>query len=74
MTGFITGQLSNYIREKGIKISVIARETGLSDGILRRCLSQNERDLRADEFLKICDFLNIDPRQLKNDTDRNTLT
>lgn len=57
-----TNQIARYISEKGIKISTLARETGISDGILRRSLAAKERDLRAAEFLKIYDFIGKNPR------------
>ena len=49
--------VAQYVSEKGIKISAMSRATKISEGILRRSLSTKERDLRAEEFLKICRFL-----------------
>ncbi len=67
MADMATTRISQYVNEKGIKISSIARETNISDGILRRSLSTKERDLRASEFLKICGFLGKDPFDFGNE-------
>ncbi|MCI9544925.1 MAG: helix-turn-helix domain-containing protein [Acutalibacter muris] len=61
MADIPTTCLSDYVTAKGIKISTLARETRISDGVLRRSLTTRERNLRADEFLKICSFLGKDP-------------
>lgn len=61
MADIPTTCISKYVTEKGIKISTIARETHISDGVLRRSLSTQERNLRANEFLKICSFLGKNP-------------
>lgn len=58
----VTKEVSEYIRDKGITISAISQRTGISDGVLRSSLcKKSKRKLRADEYLKICDFLGIDP-------------
>lgn len=56
-----TNCVAEYVDKLGIKISSISRGTGVPDGILRRSLSSKERDLRADEFLAICSFLDKSP-------------
>lgn len=56
-----TNCVAEYVNKLGIKISSISRGTGVPDGILRRSLSAKERDLRADEFLAICNFLGKSP-------------
>lgn len=61
MADVATNRIAQYVQEKGIKVSAISRGTGIPDGILRRCLSTKERDLRADEFLGICNFLEKKP-------------
>jgi len=61
MADVATNEVSDYVAKQGIKISKIAQETHISDGILRRSLSTNKRDLRAAEFLKICRFLGKNP-------------
>ena len=61
MADKVTNYVSDYVDKLGIKVSAISRETGIPDGILRRSLSTRERSLRVDEFLKICDFLGMEP-------------
>lgn len=61
MADATTERIAKYIQEKGVKVSAISRGTGIPDGVLRRSLSARERDLRADEFLGICDFLGKEP-------------
>ena len=56
-----TNCVAEYVNKLRIKISSISRGTGVPDGILRRSLSAKERDLRADEFLAICNFLGKSP-------------
>lgn len=64
---YTTQQVSNYIREKGIKLSKMSRDTGIPYGALYDSLLHNDRnrDLRADEFLDICDFIGVDPKMFK---------
>lgn len=61
MADVATTNMANYIETLGIKISAISRGSGIPDGILRRSLSSRDRDLRADEFLRICLFLGKEP-------------
>ena len=61
MSDVATARMAEYISELGIKISNVSRGTGIPDGILRRSLSAKERSLRADEFLRICNFLGKEP-------------
>ena len=56
-----TLRIADHVNRMGIKLSVISRETGIPDGILRRSLATKERDLRAEEFLSICKFLGKQP-------------
>jgi len=56
-----TTNVSQYVAQQGIKISKISRDTEISDGILRRCLTTRSRELRADEFMKLCVFLEKSP-------------
>ncbi len=56
----VTNEVAKYIREKGIRVSAISKQTGLSKDVLYNSLGGN-RKLRVDEFLLICKFLNIQP-------------
>lgn len=60
----VTSNVSNYVRNKGINLSKVARDTGISYMALYDSLLNDERkrDLRDEEFLKVCDFLGVDPR------------
>ena len=58
-----TNRVADYTDQKGIKLSVLASGTGIPEGMLRRSLGQRERDLRAEEFISICTFLEVDPRR-----------
>lgn len=58
----ITRAIASYIKEKGIAVSVISEKTGLSCGVLYPSLREKpSRKLRANEFMSICEFLDVDP-------------
>ena len=54
-----TKLLSDYIKQKGFSISKIAKETGIPYSALYDSLSNDsrDRDLRIDEFVKVCQFI-----------------
>lgn len=58
----INEKLAEIIAERGLKQSFIAEKTGLKADAVSRILA-NKRSIQADEFLKICDLLNINPRE-----------
>lgn len=60
----VTKKVSEYVRNKGINLSKMSRDTGLSYNALYDSLLNDERDrdLRDEEFLDICGFLGVDPR------------
>ncbi len=77
MADVCTTNISNFINRMGINISALSRETGISDGILRRSVVRRERDLRSDEFMAICKFLKRDPfefYQARAETDARNST
>lgn len=60
----VTQNVSDYIRKKGINISKMSRDTGipytaLYDSVMN---AERQRDLRDEEFLAVCCFLEVDPR------------
>ncbi len=59
-----TKNLAEYVKKRGINLSKVARDTGLSYSALYSSLmdSDRERDLRDYEFMKVCFFLGVDPR------------
>ena len=57
-----TKELSNYLSTRGIAIAAIQQGTGLSRQVLYSSLGKNgTRELRADEFLQVCVFVEVDP-------------
>lgn len=60
-----TKELYERIKARYIPVSVICKETGLSPKIIYPSLTENtKRQLRADELLVICNFLQINPMEL----------
>ncbi len=57
----ITQNISQYIQNKGITIAKISEVTNISYQKLCRSLNTKKRELRADELLLICRFLNVNP-------------
>ena len=64
----IAKKIGNYIKEKGINLSELSRQTGLNyQAIYMSLYSENrERDLRCEELIPICIFLDVDPREFAN--------
>ena len=60
---FVTKNVSRYESEKGYNLSKLSRETGIPYGSLYASLCDDgrERDLRDDEFIKICLFVDANP-------------
>lgn len=60
-----TKKVSEYIRQKGFNLSEISRKTELPYMVLYDSLmnEKRDRDLRVDEFLRLCDHLDVDPMQ-----------
>lgn len=57
-----TQKLMNYIAERGFKLSVISRETGISPNILYNA-KRNRKRLDVDDYGKICMFIKEDPNR-----------
>ena len=60
----ITNNISQYIKDRGINVSKMSRELGIPYISLYNSLlnPSSERTLRDIEFMKICYFLDVDPR------------
>lgn len=60
-----TKNLSEYVKKKGINLSKMARDTGISYSALYSSLMDSDRgrDLRDYEFMGVCFFLGVDPRE-----------
>jgi Cdc6-like AAA superfamily ATPase len=58
-----TKKVSEYVRQKGFNLSEISRKTKLPYMVLYDSLmnEKRDRDLRVDEFLKLCSHLDVDP-------------
>ena len=55
-----TIRLGEYAVRRGVSRSAIVRETGLPKNAVYSSLS-GRRPLKADEFLQICGFLQVNP-------------
>lgn len=64
MTCFATSMMAQYIKANNISIDEISKCTNISKNILKRSLCDLSRPLRANEFLAICAFVQIDARDL----------
>lgn len=59
----VTENLSRFIKEKRINLAAMARDTNLPYMSLYASLmnESRDRDLKDEEFLRICNFLDVDP-------------
>lgn len=58
----VNERLKKIVEERGIKQSFLCEQTGMTPDAISRILNSN-RKVTADEFLNICQVLNVDPRQ-----------
>lgn len=58
-----TRNLSKYVRDKGINLSKMSRDTGIPYMALYDSLANpdRDRDLRAGEMISICNYLCVNP-------------
>lgn len=61
----VSKQIGIYMKQRGLNLSEVARRTGLDYHSLYTSLYQesSNRDLRAEELIPLCIFLEIDPRE-----------
>ena len=64
MTCFATNIIAQYIKDKNISIDEISGATNISKNLLRRSLCDLSRPLRANEFLDICAYIQLDTQDL----------
>lgn len=66
MKGYIdiTKAVSDYVKHKGVTVTALSKATGIPYGALLPSIT-GRRKLRADEFLAICDFLEIAPEKFQ---------
>lgn len=59
----LEGNISNYIKERGINLSAISKGSGIPYGSLYDSLFHDERkrELRGRELFLVCEFLAVDP-------------
>ena len=55
----VAEKISNYMREKGIKGTVIAQKAGITQQQMSAILNQ-KMQLKADVFFRICEALDCD--------------
>ena len=56
----INKMIADIVEQRGIKQTYIAERTGLTVDAVSRIM-RSERKLGAEEFLKICELLNVSP-------------
>lgn len=55
--------IAEEVKKSGMTTAFICRKTGIKPGALYPALAER-RELRADEFLALCQILNLDPREI----------
>ena len=61
----VTERISQIISERGVSIAKIADTTGISSQILYHCFNEkHKRELKADELIMVCKFLNVNPLEI----------
>lgn len=55
--------IAREIENRGIKIKTVSERTGVRYSLLQPSL-KGRRELRAEELLRVCLFLKVDPREL----------
>lgn len=66
----VTQKNYNIIKERHIPVKAVCEGANLPLKVMYSTLKENgKRKLRADEFLKICKFLKINPMSLRDDKD-----
>lgn len=56
-------KIAEEINNRGLRIKAVSEKTGVRYSLLQPSL-KGRRELRADEMLAVCAFLNIDPMAL----------
>ena len=68
----VTKNLSRYVKEKGINIAKMSRDTGIPYVSLYDSLINEKRDrsIRGQELMDVCEFLGADPRDFADKSER----
>ncbi len=56
-------RIADEIKKSGMTVAAICRMTGIKPGALYPAVT-GKRELRADEFLALCQILRLDPRDV----------
>lgn len=64
---FGTAAVADFVKSRGVKMSAISENTGISYDKIRRSFTST-RPLTADEFLLICEYLGVDPIKFRSET------
>lgn len=67
----VTQNVSQYVREKRINISAMARDTGISYAALYASLvdDSKDRELRGKELIAVSKFLGVNPMDFADSPD-----
>jgi len=60
-------KVARTIKKTGMTLAAVSRKTGIEYNKLQPSM-KGRRELRADEYLKLCFLLGKDPRDLARDT------
>lgn len=65
--------VSEYVKNKGINLTRLAKATGLSYVSVYDSLANKnrERDLKAGELIRICNFLGLNPMDFADEQQKN---
>jgi lambda repressor-like predicted transcriptional regulator len=55
--------LADYVQQKGIALTAIAEGTGLKYNAVYSTLGSRRRNVKGDELLMICEFIEADPKR-----------
>jgi len=67
----VSARIREYLNQSGIPLQSISEGTGISASLLQESLiGAQRRELTADEFLRICSFLNKDPYEFTGGNER----
>lgn len=67
----VAKNIGRYMKEKGYNLSEVSRKIGIGYKGLYTSLFDEERnrDLRAEELIRLCEFLDVDPREFVGKTE-----
>ena len=68
----LESNIANYVKSKGIELSVMSRETGIPYMSLYDSLfnSRKARVIKGRELIAICDFLKVNPMNFKDNEEK----